>query len=126
MARGTKTVCHVHPRRTPIGKALRKGHHRVGPRHYPVPDSQVKEGDFFFNVPLALITKVEMAEGSEQANSKMWVKWWEAAENFAQRNRSAAEIGSGPSAMMALPTPPDMRVRIRRFNEGGRVTPREF
>ena len=28
--------------------------------------------------------------------------------------------------MMALPTPPDMRVRIRRFNEGGQVTPREF
>ena len=61
----------------PCGKAIIA----LGPAIIPYLIRQVKEGDFFFNVPLALITKVDMAGGSEQANSKMWVKWWEAAEN---------------------------------------------
>ncbi len=61
----------------PYGKAIIA----LGPSIIPYLIRQVKEGDFFFNVPLALITKVEMTGGSEQANSKMWLKWWEAAED---------------------------------------------
>ncbi len=36
-----------------------------------------------------------------------------------------AESGKGGPLRAALPTPPDMRVRIRRFNEGGQAMPRE-
>jgi len=54
----------------------------LGPGIIPYLIKQVKAGDFWFNVRLALITHVDIANGkydSEQANSKLWVEWWESA-----------------------------------------------
>ena len=64
----------------PHGKAIIA----LGPAIIPHLIQQVKAGEFLFNVPLALITKVDIANGqydSEQANSKLWVEWWEPAKN---------------------------------------------
>ena len=62
----------------PHGKAIIA----LGPAITPFLIQQVKAGEFLFNVPLALIAKVDIANGrydSEQANSKLWVQWWETA-----------------------------------------------
>jgi len=63
----------------PHGKAIIA----LGPAIIPYLIQQVKAGDFWFNVPLALITNVDVANGkyvSEQANAKLWVEWWESAQ----------------------------------------------
>lgn len=56
----------------------------LGPAIIPYLIQHVKTGDFWFNVPLAMLTKVDIANGeyvSEQAKSKLWVSWWEAGSN---------------------------------------------
>ena len=63
----------------PHGKAIIA----LGPAIIPYLIQQLKTGDFWFNVPLTLITKVDIANGnlnSEQANSRLWMEWWEAAK----------------------------------------------
>jgi hypothetical protein len=63
----------------PNGKAIIA----LGPAIIPYLITQVRAGDFWFNVPLAIITKVDVANGnyvSEQANAKLWVEWWESAK----------------------------------------------
>jgi len=62
----------------PHGKAIIA----LGPAIIPELIQQVRSGDFWFNVPLALITRVDISNGhyeSEQANSKLWLAWWDAA-----------------------------------------------
>lgn len=64
----------------PHGKAIIA----LGPAVIPYLIQQVKSGDFWFNVPLALITKVDIANGkykSVQANSRLWLEWWEAGNS---------------------------------------------
>jgi hypothetical protein len=59
----------------------------LGPAVIPHLIQELRKGDFFFNVPLALITKVDIANGdykSEQANSELWLKWWDGAKESAQ------------------------------------------
>jgi hypothetical protein len=63
----------------PHGKAIIA----LGPAIIPDLIQQVRAGDFWFNVPLAIITKVDVANGkydSEQTNAKLWVEWWESAK----------------------------------------------
>ncbi len=62
----------------PYGKAIVA----LGPAIIPHLIAELRKGDFFFNAPLALITKVDIANGestSEQANAALWLKWWDAA-----------------------------------------------
>ncbi len=43
---------------------------------------EIRNGDFLFDVPLAMITGVDVANGetvSEQAKSALWLRWWEEA-----------------------------------------------
>ena len=64
----------------PRGKAIIA----LGPAIIPYLIHELKTGDHFFNVPLAMITKVDIADGkyeSEQASARLWVEWWEAAKN---------------------------------------------
>jgi hypothetical protein len=59
----------------------------LGPAILPHLIQELRKGDFWFNVPLALITKVDIADGdyqSEQANSALWLKWWDSAKDTAQ------------------------------------------
>jgi hypothetical protein len=59
----------------------------LGPAVIPHLIQELRKGEFFFNVPLALITKVDIADGdykSEQANSELWLKWWDSAKDTAQ------------------------------------------
>jgi hypothetical protein len=59
----------------------------LGPAVLPHMMQELRKGDFLFNVPLALITKVDIADGdykSEQANSALWLKWWDSAKDNAQ------------------------------------------
>ena len=63
----------------PHGKAIVA----LGPAIIPLLIHELRKGDFLFNVPLALITKVDIANGeyvSEQANSALWLKWWDNAK----------------------------------------------
>src|SRR5882672_9817232 len=58
----------------PHGKAIIA----LGPAIIPQLIRELRKGDFWFNVPLALITKVDVANGeykSEQANAELWLKW---------------------------------------------------
>jgi hypothetical protein len=60
----------------PHGKAIIA----LGPAIIPQLIQELRKGDFFFNVPLAAITNVDIAtenSASEQDNSKLWLKWWE-------------------------------------------------
>ncbi len=60
----------------PRGKAIVA----LGPAIIPHLIKELRRGDFWFNVPLALITRVEIANGvdlSEQEKSKRWLAWWE-------------------------------------------------
>ena len=62
----------------PHGKAIIA----LGPAIIPNLLQQIKAGDHFFNVPMEIITDVDITNGeyeSEQASSKLWVQWWEAA-----------------------------------------------
>lgn len=62
----------------PHGKAIIA----LGPAIIPFIIQQLKAGDFFFNVPMDVIIGVEIADKttmSEQARSKLWIEWWEAA-----------------------------------------------
>jgi len=64
----------------PHGKAIIA----LGPAILPHLIRELRKGDFWFNVPLALITKVDVANGeykSEQANAELWLKWWDSARN---------------------------------------------
>jgi hypothetical protein len=59
----------------------------LGPAIIPHLIQRLRQGDFWFNVPLALITKVDIADGaykSEQANSELWLKWWDSGKDTAQ------------------------------------------
>jgi hypothetical protein len=59
----------------------------LGPAVLPHMIQELRKGDFFFNVPLALIAKVDVANGeyrSEQANMELWLKWWDSAKDPAQ------------------------------------------
>jgi hypothetical protein len=63
----------------PHGKAIVS----LGPAIIPHLIQELRKGDILFNVPLALITKVDIANGeyvSEQANSALWLKWWDNAK----------------------------------------------
>ncbi len=56
----------------------------LGPAIIPHLIRELRKGDFWFNVPLALITKVDIANGdykSEQANAELWLKWWDSGKN---------------------------------------------
>jgi hypothetical protein len=56
---------------------------KLGPAIIPDLIQQVKMGNFFFNVPLEVLTKIDIANGdimSEQEKSKLWVEWWEAKQ----------------------------------------------
>ena len=67
----------------PNGKAIIA----LGPAIVPYLIAEVRKGDFFFNVPLALITKVDITNGeytSEQVSSKLWLQWWDKAKESAQ------------------------------------------
>lgn len=60
----------------------------LGPAIIPYLIRQLKAGDFFFNVPLAAITHVDIASdrfNSEQSNSKAWIEWWEAGNSKPNR-----------------------------------------
>ena len=62
----------------PHGKAIVA----LGPAIIPYLIQELRKGDFFFNVPLALITKVDIASGeykSEQASAARWLQWWDTA-----------------------------------------------
>ena len=57
-----------------------KGIIALGAAIIPLLIQKLRSGDFRFNVPLALITKVDITNGeyvSEQHTSKLWIKWWE-------------------------------------------------
>jgi hypothetical protein len=59
----------------------------LGPAVIPHLIRELRKGDFLFNVPLALIAKVDVANGeykSEQANLELWLKWWDSAKDTAQ------------------------------------------
>jgi hypothetical protein len=59
----------------------------LGPAIIPHLIQELRKGDFLFNVPLTLITNVDIADGdykSEQANSELWLKWWDSAKDTAQ------------------------------------------
>ena len=59
----------------------------LGPAVIPHLIQGLRKGDFLFNVPLALITKVDIANGdykSEQANLQLWLKWWDSARDTAR------------------------------------------
>jgi hypothetical protein len=53
----------------------------LGPGIIPYLIQQVKSGDIFFNVPLRLITKIDIGGESHEHRSKLWVEWWEAGKN---------------------------------------------
>ena len=56
----------------------------LGPAVIPHLIQGLRQGDFWFNVPLALITKVDIANGeyhSEQASSALWLAWWDGAKD---------------------------------------------
>jgi hypothetical protein len=60
----------------PHGKAIIG----LGPAVIPHLIAQLRGGDFFFNVPLASITGVDITNGeyaSEQANAALWLAWWD-------------------------------------------------
>lgn len=53
----------------------------LGPAIIPLLIHELRKGDFFFNVPLALITKIDIASGkglafSEQEKARLWIEWW--------------------------------------------------
>lgn len=76
----------------PHGKAIIA----LGPAVVPFLIQRLKAGDFWFNVPLAQITQIDIVEGkaeSEQATSKLWLAWCE----FGGRSRSEARA-SGSTA----------------------------
>ncbi len=59
----------------PHGKAIVA----LGPAILPALIQELRRGDFFFNVPLALITRVDIANGkdlSEQDKAALWLEWW--------------------------------------------------
>lgn len=63
----------------PHGKAIIA----LGPAIIPYLIQELRKGDFVFNVPLALITKVDITNGaytSEQASSQLWLAWWDGAK----------------------------------------------
>jgi hypothetical protein len=67
----------------PHGKAIVA----LGPAIIPYLIQALRKGEFLFNVPLALVTKVDIANGeynSEQTNSKLWLQWWDNAKDTAQ------------------------------------------
>ncbi len=42
---------------------------------------EIRKGDFLFNVPLAMVTRMDIADGearSEQAKATLWGEWWDA------------------------------------------------
>ena len=55
----------------------------LGPAIIPLLIAELRKGDFFFNVPLELITNVDIAtalDQSEQAKAELWLKWWDAGK----------------------------------------------
>lgn len=59
----------------PHGKAIVA----LGPAILPALIHELRRGDFFFNVPLALITRIDIANGkdlSEQDKAALWLEWW--------------------------------------------------
>jgi hypothetical protein len=68
----------------PRGKAIIA----LGPAIIPYLIQELRKGDFFFNVPLAIITNVEIDDGklvySEQDDAKLWLKWWDSAREKAK------------------------------------------
>ena len=60
----------------PHGRAIIK----LGPAIIPQLIKELRKGDFFFNVPLTLITNVDISNGklfvSEQEKAKLWIDWW--------------------------------------------------
>ena len=63
----------------PHGKAIIA----LGPAVIPHLITQLRGGDFFFNVPLAAITGVDITNGeyvSEQASVVLWLAWWDGAK----------------------------------------------
>lgn len=68
----------------PHGKAIIA----LGPAIIPYVIQELKAGDHFFNVPMEVITNVDIANGqyeSEQTNAKLWVEWWEATKKEPTR-----------------------------------------
>ena len=58
----------------PHGKAIIA----LGPAILPDIMQEIRKGDFWFNVPMNLITKLSVAEGvSEQERSAAWIAWWD-------------------------------------------------
>ena len=60
----------------------------LGPAIIPELIAELRKGDFFFNVPLARITKVKIATSvsmSEQEKSQLWLKWWEGVNGTQDR-----------------------------------------
>lgn len=56
----------------------------LGPAIIPQLMREVRKGDFFFNVPLAQITHINITDGnwiSEQEASLLWLAWWDQGAN---------------------------------------------
>jgi hypothetical protein len=65
--------------RGPSGRALIA----LGPAIFPFLIQELRKDDFWFNVPLARITRVEIdddANLSEQDKAKLWLQWWDSAK----------------------------------------------
>ncbi len=55
----------------------------LGPAIFPYLIQELRKGDFWFNVPLAQITRVDIGDGaslSEQDKAKLWLEWWDGAK----------------------------------------------
>jgi hypothetical protein len=54
-----------------------------GPAIFPFLIQELRKDDFWFNVPLELISRTDIANGaamSEQAKAGLWLQWWDRAK----------------------------------------------